>query len=89
MADPNTTIKDDAAVPACTVINRTGLPLVVQAGSYYAVSSLIFSRLGLLWGVERYTILDGNRRGKRISRQISSLATTAALPLLFKVKMLS
>ncbi|XP_038046817.1 vacuolar protein sorting-associated protein 13C-like isoform X3 [Patiria miniata] len=37
MSDPNTTIKDDVVVPACTVINRTGLPLVVQAGSYYAM----------------------------------------------------
>ncbi|XP_022087078.1 vacuolar protein sorting-associated protein 13A-like [Acanthaster planci] len=37
MSDPNTTIKDDSVVHACTVINRTGLSLVVQAGSYYAM----------------------------------------------------
>ncbi|XP_071787909.1 intermembrane lipid transfer protein VPS13A-like isoform X9 [Asterias amurensis] len=37
MADPNTTIKDDVVVPACTVINRTGLAIVLKAGNYYAL----------------------------------------------------
>ena len=41
MSDPNTTIKDVSVVHACTVVNRTGLALTVQAGSYYAVSTQV------------------------------------------------
>ncbi len=37
MADPDTKLQDAEEIPACTITNRIGVPIVVKPGSYYEV----------------------------------------------------
>ena len=37
MSDPETKLQDSEEIPACKIINKVGLPLVLTPGSYYEV----------------------------------------------------